>query len=84
MVQNKIRNLGSHRKTWGLLGKSGETWGLLGDSWGYLGKLGVSWGHQKLSKFFPGHRGATGLHGATEIPGLRERGGGVSLYQRLD
>ena len=78
MIQNKIRDLGTHTKTSGFLGNTGKTWGLLGDSWGNLRKLGVSRGHQNCPKFFQG----TGApQGATVIrnPGAQRAGGVVLL-----
>ena len=69
---------------WEIRGKSGkidsgsESYGKSGEYWEKLGKLGDFWGHQKYQDFFRGNgaqRGAAGLSGASQIPGLR--GGGV-------
>ena len=80
MGQNKIRNLGTHRKSWGLLlkfGKPGVYLGMLVEIWVNLRFLGVI----KIAQIFwgaPGLHGApqgfTRRHGASETPGLREGG----------
>ena len=57
IYQNKIRNLGAHKKTFWILG---EIWGNLGFTCRSLEKCGKLWdilGQQKLSRIFPGQGG---------------------------